>query len=46
MTCPEGVYNPVPLIPTGPTAYNATCSGGERTGFYGAGMANAYNVVK
>ncbi|MEV4482515.1 S8 family peptidase [Micromonospora coxensis] len=44
--CPAGVYNPVPLIPTGPHAYDATCSGGERNGFYGAGMVNAYNAVK
>ncbi|WP_446209997.1 S8 family peptidase [Micromonospora sp. IBSANI012] len=45
-SCPDGVYNPVPLISTGPHAYDATCSGGERNGFYGAGMVNAYNVVK
>ncbi|MCW2639581.1 MAG: peptidase and in kexin sedolisin [Dactylosporangium sp.] len=45
-SCPAGVYNPVPLIPTGPHAYDATCSGGERNGFYGAGMVDAYNVVK
>ncbi|RKN40622.1 S8 family peptidase [Micromonospora endolithica] len=44
--CPTGVYNPVPLIPTGPNAYDATCSGGKRNGFYGAGMVNAYNVVR
>ncbi|MGB2567264.1 S8 family peptidase [Micromonospora citrea] len=44
--CPAGVYNPVPLIPTGPNAYDATCSGGARNGFYGAGMVNAYNAVK
>ncbi|RZU76472.1 subtilisin family serine protease [Micromonospora kangleipakensis] len=45
-SCPEGVYNPVPLISTGPHAYDATCSGGERNGFYGAGMVDAYNAVK
>jgi subtilisin family serine protease len=45
-SCPEGVYNPVPLSPAGPTAYNATCSGGARNGFYGAGIVDAYNVVK
>jgi hypothetical protein len=45
-SCPAGVYNPVPLIPTGPHAYDATCSGGERNAFYGAGMVDAYNVVK
>ncbi|SCG67847.1 S8 family peptidase [Micromonospora inositola] len=46
-SCPDGVYNPAPLHPTaGPTAYNATCSGGERNSFYGAGMVDAYNVVR
>ncbi|MGW4501186.1 S8 family peptidase [Micromonospora sp. NPDC004336] len=44
--CPGGVYNPVPLIAAGPNAYDATCSGGKRNGFYGAGMVNAYNVVR
>lgn len=42
-SCPKGVYNPVPLL--GDT-YNATCSGGNRNGFYGFGMVDAYNVVK
>ncbi|MFC4020080.1 S8 family serine peptidase [Micromonospora sp. GCM10011542] len=42
-SCPEGVYNPAPLLGA---VYNATCSGGERNSFYGAGMVNAYNVVK
>ncbi|MGC5019153.1 S8 family peptidase [Micromonospora sp. DT47] len=46
-SCPDGVYNPAPLHPTaGPTFYNATCSGGERNSFYGAGMVDAYNAVK
>ncbi|WP_446215448.1 hypothetical protein [Micromonospora sp. IBHARD004] len=45
-SCPAGVYNPAPLHPAGPTAYDATCSGGERNGFYGAGMVDAFNVVK
>ncbi|MDZ5442921.1 S8 family serine peptidase [Micromonospora sp. 4G57] len=45
-SCPDGVYNPAPLHPDGPTAYNATCSGGERNSFYGAGMVDAYNAVK
>ncbi|TDB82353.1 S8 family serine peptidase [Micromonospora sp. KC721] len=45
-SCPEGVYNPVPLIPTGPHAYDATCSGGARNGFYGAGLVNAYHAVR
>ncbi|MEV6691959.1 S8 family serine peptidase [Micromonospora sp. NPDC051196] len=43
--CPAGRYDPVPLLPS--TAdYTATCQGGARNGFYGAGMVNAYNVVK
>ncbi|MEU4781452.1 S8 family serine peptidase [Micromonospora sp. NPDC023633] len=46
ISCPGGVYNPVPLIAAGPNAYDATCSGGQHNGFYGAGMVNAYNVVK
>ncbi|WP_326563883.1 S8 family peptidase [Micromonospora peucetia] len=46
LPCPGGVYNPVPLIAAGPNAYDATCSGGKRNGFYGAGMVNAYNVVR
>ncbi|MFG1891439.1 S8 family serine peptidase [Micromonospora sp. NPDC049051] len=46
IACPSGVYNPVPLIAAGPHAYDATCSGGKRNGFYGFGMVNAYNVVK
>ncbi|MER7460621.1 S8 family serine peptidase [Micromonospora sp. NPDC126480] len=41
--CPEGVYNPTPAF--GDT-YEATCSGGTRNSFYGAGMVNAYNVVR
>ncbi|MFE9655101.1 S8 family serine peptidase [Micromonospora sp. NPDC006431] len=45
-SCPAGVYNLVPLHPDGPHAYDATCSGGARNGFYGAGMVDAYNVVK
>ncbi|SBT39753.1 S8 family peptidase [Micromonospora auratinigra] len=46
LACPAGVYNPVPLSPAGPTAYDATCSGGARNAFYGAGMVDAYNAVK
>lgn len=45
-SCPEGVYNPAPLHPAGPHAYDATCSGGARNSFYGAGMVDAYNVVR
>ncbi|SBT42287.1 S8 family peptidase [Micromonospora narathiwatensis] len=44
--CPAGVYNPVPLWPGNPHGYDATCSGGNRNGFYGFGMVDAYNVVK
>jgi subtilisin family serine protease len=46
MSCPQGVYNPVPLWPGRPNDYDATCSGGNRNGFYGFGMVDAYNVVK
>jgi subtilisin family serine protease len=42
LRCPDGVYNPVPLL----SGYEATCSGGMRTSFYGAGNVNAYDVVK
>ncbi|MER7334377.1 MULTISPECIES: S8 family serine peptidase [unclassified Micromonospora] len=37
--CEEGVWEPRPGFP-------AVCTGGERNSFYGAGMVNAYNVVK
>ncbi|MBO0980286.1 S8 family serine peptidase [Microbacterium sp. SD291] len=39
LVCPEGVYEPRPGFP-------ATCTGGARNGFYGAGNINALNVVK
>ena len=39
LACPEGVYEPRP-------GYAATCTGGERNSFYGAGNVNAFNVVK
>ena len=42
LPCPEGVYNPVPEL----TGYEATCTGGERNSFYGAGEVNAYNAVQ
>jgi subtilisin family serine protease len=42
LPCPAGVYNPVPLL----SGYEATCSGGQRTSFYGAGNVNAYDVVR
>ncbi len=42
LPCPAGVYNPVPAL----NGYSATCSGGKKNGFYGAGLVNAYNVVK
>jgi subtilisin family serine protease len=41
LPCPAGVYNPVPAL----TGFEATCSGGERNSFYGAGEVNAYNAV-
>lgn len=39
LPCPDGVYEPRPGWP-------ATCIGGERNGFYGAGNINALNVVE
>ncbi|MFR9777875.1 S8 family peptidase [Micromonospora sp. MS34] len=39
LPCEEGVYEPRP-------GYPATCTGGERNSFYGAGMVDAYNAVK
>jgi subtilisin family serine protease len=42
LACPSGVYNPVPLL----QGFEATCSGGNRNGFYGAGEVNAYNAVQ
>lgn len=42
LTCPDGVYDPRPNLPV----YQATCSGGARNGFYGAGNVNALNVVQ
>ena len=39
LPCPEGVFEPV-------AGYPATCTGGQRNGFYGAGNVNAYNAVK
>jgi subtilisin family serine protease len=39
LACPEGVYEPRP-------GYAATCTGGQRNSFYGAGNVNAFNVVK
>ncbi|MGC4806978.1 S8 family peptidase [Micromonospora sp. DT233] len=45
--CPAGVYNPVPLIPAGPNAYDAKCSGSKNyNGFYGSGIVNAYHAVR
>jgi subtilisin family serine protease len=46
IACPAGVYNPVPQWVGNETVYEATCTGGARNGFYGAGNINAYNVVK
>jgi len=39
LECPAGVYEPRPGFP-------ATCTGGERNGFYGAGNVNAFNAVQ
>ncbi|WP_353509582.1 S8 family serine peptidase [Intrasporangium sp.] len=46
LACPAGVYNPVPNIASGPHAYDATCSGGQRNGFYGAGEVDALAAVQ
>ncbi|MFD6752576.1 S8 family peptidase [Micromonospora gifhornensis] len=43
--CPAGGYDPVPLLPSA-TDYTATCQGGTRNGFHGAGIVNAYRAVK
>ncbi|RIV41613.1 S8 family peptidase [Micromonospora radicis] len=43
--CPAGGYDPVPLLPS-PTAGTATCRGGVRNGFYGAGLVNADRAVR
>jgi subtilisin family serine protease len=37
--CPDGVYEPRP-------GYAATCTGGKRNSFYGAGEVNAFGVVR
>ncbi|HEX6968295.1 MAG TPA: S8 family serine peptidase [Micromonosporaceae bacterium] len=42
LPCPDGVYNPVPLLGS---RYDATCTGGAHNGFYGAGEVSAYHVV-
>ena len=39
IACPDGVYEPRP-------GYPATCTGGQRNGFYGAGNVNALNAVQ
>jgi subtilisin family serine protease len=41
LACPPGVYDPRPGLPQ----YQATCTGGARNGFYGAGEVNALNAV-
>ncbi len=41
LACPPGVYDPRP----GLDQYKATCTGGARNGFYGAGEVNALNAV-
>ncbi len=42
LPCPEGTYNPTPALGT---TYEATCTGGAKNGFYGAGEVNAFRVV-
>jgi len=39
IACPPGVFEPRP-------GYPATCTGGQRNGFYGAGNVNALNAVQ
>ncbi|MGB7818406.1 MAG: S8 family serine peptidase [Ornithinibacter sp.] len=39
LDCPDGVYEPRP-------GYPATCTGGARNSFYGAGNVNALNAVE
>ena len=46
LACPAGVYNPVPNISSGPHAYDATCAGGEKNGFYGAGEGDAHPALQ
>jgi Subtilase family len=41
LPCPEGVYDQRP----GLAQYQAVCSSGDRTGFYGAGEVNALSAV-
>ena len=45
LACPDGVYNPAPNHPDG-NDYSATCSGGQRNGFYGAGEVDALAAVQ
>jgi len=45
LACPDGVYNPAPNHPNG-VDYSATCYGGERNGFYGAGEVDALAAVQ
>ena len=46
LACPDGVYNPTPLWPNNATTYEATCYGGQRNGFYGAGEVDALAAVQ
>lgn len=46
LACPDGVYNPTPLWPNRETTYEATCYGGKRNGFYGAGEVDALAAVQ
>ena len=42
LACPPGVYDPRPGLPQ----YQAECTGGDRTSFYGAGLVNAAAAVR
>ena len=41
LSCPAGLYDPRP----GFAEFQATCTGGAQTSFYGAGLVNAFNAV-
>ncbi|MDV3220740.1 S8 family peptidase [Intrasporangium sp.] len=43
LACPDGVYNPTPALGD---RYEATCYGGQRNGFYGAGEVDALAAVQ
>ena len=46
LACPVGVYNPTPNWADRETLYEASCHGGQRNGFYGAGEVDALTAVQ